>query len=219
VGKLGFAARVIRHGRAFLGRLIEAAKKLRHLHFRTRLTSEARADLDWWAQCLEIHNGIFMYRDVWDPDDITHVYSDASDWGFGAACGPEWFALKYAGEYASLSQRSINFRELHVAVKALATWGPCWEGKKVLFHIDNAAACGILNKLYSPVRELMELVRSWCLMLEQYQVSCRVVYIATHLNSKADALSRGRIEEFRELSPESGPCTWPSHVKFYQALI
>ena len=47
IGKLAFASRVVRTGRAFLGRLIEASKSAKHLHYSVKLTRAVKADLEW----------------------------------------------------------------------------------------------------------------------------------------------------------------------------
>ena len=100
------------------------------------------------------------------------------------------------GGAAFPSQFSINWRELHAAVKALASWAPSLAGTKVMFHIDNSTTCFVLNKYYSPIPELMELIRCWCLLIEQYSITVAVVYIPTDDNVWADALSRGDIDRF-----------------------
>ena len=60
IGKLAFASRVVRIGRAFLGRLIEATKTVKYLHFSVKLTRAVKADLEWWRDCVASHNGVSM---------------------------------------------------------------------------------------------------------------------------------------------------------------
>jgi len=219
IGKLAFVARVVRKGRAFLGRLIESAKKLKHLHFRTKLPIEAIRDIDWWRTSLLSHNGTSFFARDWASTTVKHVFTDASNYGFGACWGSEWFAMVYRGRFASLAERSINWRELHVAVKALATWAPVWANSAVIFHIDNQATCGILHKLYSPCSELMEFVRSWALILEEFRIDVRIEYISTVDNVLADALSRGAIKEFHRICPQASSVTWPSEVKYFNSTV
>lgn len=212
VGKLAFAARVVRKGRAFLGRLIELSKRMKFLHYRTRLSVEARADIDWWRRSLESHNGVALIGRSWSDLDVTHVYTDASDYGCGAVCFDEWFAVAYISKFAGCRDRSINWREMHVAVMALATWGPRWANSSVIFHVDNQATCGVLSKLYTPCPDLMRMVRQWALLLEQYNIEVRVEYISTHDNVLADVLSRGSISQFRQLHPHASAMVWPSEI-------
>ena len=153
IGKLAFAARVVRTGRAFLGRLIALSKKAKYLHYKVRLSRQARADILWWHKCLVSHNGTCLYNVDWSTGHVIHVYTDASNIGFGGLCRGEWFALLYKGQSEYLATMSINWRELHAAIKAMASWAPNLAGKKIIFHIDNMVVCGILNKLYTAVAQ------------------------------------------------------------------
>ena len=107
--------------------------------------------------------------------------------------------------------RSINWREFHAAVVALATWCKSLAGKPVVFHIDNTTVCHILNKLYSPVKELMRFAREWCLIIEQFNISVAVVYIDTKSNLDADDLSRLNTQAFLDRNPDADRAmTWPT---------
>lgn len=219
IGKLAFAARVVRSGRAFISRLIHLAKKVKHLHHKVRISTSARADLQWWHSCLSSHNGVAMYEEDWSAANITHCYSDASDYGFGSYYGTSWIAMKYSGHLERLKEFSINWREMHAACKALVTWGPLFAGKHVVFHIDNMAVCGILNKLYTPSAEIMELVRTWCYVVERFRLKICVVYISTHQNVIADALSRGRLEEAKGIPPHINERFWPERIEFFDVYV
>ena len=219
VGKLAFAARVVRTGRAFLGRLIGLAKTARALHHRVRLSASARQDLSWWLECISSHNGTAIVDVDWSVGDIIHVFSDASDFGSGAVCQGEWWSIVYTSESAFCREMSINWRELHAVVKAVATWAPHNPGARVIFHVDNSTACHILNKLYTPVNELMELVRHWCLVVEKYKLSTAVVYISTHDNGMADAISRGELDRFRDLHGGEPVRIWPTPIPYFDRLV
>lgn len=219
VGKLAFAARVVRTGRAFLGRLIDLSKKVTHLHHSVRLSTAARADIRWWASCVATHNGTSTMKEDWSAVEVRECFTDASNIGFGAYMDGEWFALTYSGRYVTLKEHSINWRELHVAVKALVTWARHNAGGYILFHIDNSAVCGMLNKLYTPATDLMEMVREWCLTVEKYNLHVCVVYISTHDNTIADALSRNQLEQADRLFPRPARQVWPSDVMYFGHVI
>lgn len=220
IGKLAFAARVIRSGRAFLGRLIGISKKVKGLHHRVKISGEARRDIIWWDRCLESHNGVSTTKIDWSVGEVEHVYTDASNFGYGGVWNGEWFAMQYIGEEQHASERSINWRELHAALRSLATWAPRLRGKKVMYHIDNTTACYLLNRLYSPVVDLMEFVRQWCLLVETYEITMAVVYISTHKNTLADLLSRGELGAFAELhSATPSTRVWPSKCAYFDDLV
>ena len=219
VGKLAFAGRVVRKGRAFLGRLIALSKKLRHLHFRTKISADAKRDIAWWRESIATHNATYMFAPDWAGRQVHHAYTDASNYGYGASWDNDWFAIAYVGSNARFAEHSINWRELHVAVKALATWAPSWVGAVVVFHIDNQATCGLLSKLYTPCIDLMELVRAWALLLERYGIDVRIEYINTADNVRADALSRGLIHDFLSITPHASSATWPVLVAYFNDVV
>jgi hypothetical protein len=214
VGKLSFASRVIRYGRAFTGRLISLAKSVEFLHYRIRISKAAREDILWWHDCLKAHNGVHLYSKSWADKDLIHLFSDASDSGVGAFLAPpvgEWFSQAFLGRLEFLSSLSINCRELAAVLMALVCWAPALSRKRVVCHIDNAAVCFILSKLYSPVEHLMLLVREWCMVAEFYDIDLVPTYISTLDNVDADDLSRLRVQEFRSRNPQaSSTCTWPA---------
>ena len=219
IGKLGFAARVVRTGRAFLGRLIGLSKSVRALHHHVRLNSQARRDVDWWHSCINSHNGVSMIAIDWSVGTVLHVFTDASNAGMGAFHSREWFALLFTGSYEFALGYSINWRELFTAVKALATWAHEWAGQKVMFHVDNQAAVHILNKLYSPESDLMELVRAWALLLESNAISVTVVYIPTDKNVDADLISRVEYSKFLARHSPPPARIWPATIQFYDKPI
>ena len=219
IGKLAFSARVVRTGRAFLGRLIGLAKTVEHLHHHVSISQAAKADLIWWNECIQSHNGSRLIYVDWSVGTVHHVFTDASDYGSGGVKGNDWFALVYVGGFEPLRHHSINWRELHVAVKALVTWAPALSGSKVIFHIDNMVTCNLLNKLYSPVPTLMELVRAWCLTLEAHSIEVAVVYIPTDENKLADAISRGDISLFKSLHSGSPAQVWPASFNYFDQLV
>jgi len=57
VGKLSFVCKVIPGGRKFLRRLLDFSCKLKRMHHRCRLTTEAFLDLDWWLAFLPTWSG------------------------------------------------------------------------------------------------------------------------------------------------------------------
>ena len=215
IGKLAFASRVVKTGRAFLGRLIQATKSTKFLHFSVKLTREVKADLIWWRDSVESHNGVAMIPPPWSTETAITVYSDASDLAMGCYCHPDWFSSPYVSTLARARDFSINWREMYAALTALATWAPRFRGLNVCFQIDNQAVVGALSKHYSPAPHLMALIRQWCLLIVQYDINPRPVYISTHDNLDADDLSRLQLEAFRARRTNASPTpTWPSLPPF-----
>lgn len=91
-GMLNFACRVVPPGRPFLRRLIDLTVGRKKTHYHRRLSSEAKADLNTWGLFLNDFNGKALF-----PSGITHssaslhLFTDASDLGYGCTFGKEWF--------------------------------------------------------------------------------------------------------------------------------
>ena len=213
IGKLIFVSRVVRSGRSFVGRLINLSKKVRHLHHKIKLNQEARGDIAWWIASLHSHNGIAAFPAAWDMHQTLHVYSDASDQALAAVWQGRWFKLTFTGRWQHVSDESINYREMLAVLKALATWGPEMHGNRVTLHIDNQVTCHCLNKGASRSSDLMSLIRAYALIVSEYELECRAVYIESDQNVMADALSRLDMKRFRQACPEADKCmTWPAPV-------
>ena len=83
VGKLSWAARVIRGGRTFLRRLINLSNKLKGDRHRTWITREARLDIAWWQSCILAFNGSAPFiTDI--PPPVTSLHMDACLSGGGS---------------------------------------------------------------------------------------------------------------------------------------
>ena len=78
------------------------------LHHKVRLSREAIADIEWWYNCIDSHNGVHMFKTDWSIGKVWHVHTDASDFGYGALCGNSWFAMQYMGAQAPLGHQSMR---------------------------------------------------------------------------------------------------------------
>ena len=108
----------------------------------------------------------------------------------------------------------IVYRELFALVLAINTFGKSLYGKRVLYHIDNQAVVFALNNGYSKNSEMMVLIRKLYFIMAFYSIECKAVFISTHLNSSADALSRGDMDKFHKLNPTAEPTlTWPETIE------
>ena len=149
----------------------------------------------------------------WAFADTNHLYSDASDIAIGAVYNAAWFHLSFTGSYGYLVNKSINYREMYAAVRALATWGSSLRNSRVTLHIDNQAVCGCINRGASQSADLMALVRSYALLVSEYNLECRAFYIESQANDAADALSRLDLRRFRAARPDAdSTMTWPVPV-------
>ena len=128
------------------------------------------------------------------------VWTDASNIGYGCYFSGHWFCERFVGAKV---QRDILWRELYALLKAAATWGHLWRGKRILFHCDNHAGVSIIKSGTSKRPDIMPLIRGLFFVAAEHCFECSAAYITSEDNGVADALSRGQFLRFHQLAPEA----------------
>lgn len=219
IGSLNFACQVVRPGRAFCRRLINATKGIQKSHHHIRVNSEMQADITAWLTFLETYNGVTVMPDkFWVDNESLQFFTDSAG---GAGRG---FGIYFQGQWAygtwpntqpwqSLLP-NITFLELFPVVTALSTWGSSLQNRKLLFHIDNEAVVTIINKNSSKCFYTMSLVRRLVLFTLKYNIILRAEHIKGMDNSIADAISRCQWKRFRQLAPQADlqPTVLPASI-------
>ena len=204
IGKLTFISRVVRSGRTFVRRMIDLSKRVKHLHFKIKLNSCFKADLDWWLSYLPSWNGVSAFSDEqWLDSEVIQLYTDASDKGIGCVFGNEWFLVEFSGRLNKFAKYNIAWRELYAVVKAAATWGHYLTGRKIIFMCDNEAIVYVINSGTSRDLSIMNLIRTLFYVGAKHQFECRSQHVLGRLNTAADAASRMELTTFRQVMPEA----------------
>ena len=203
VGKMNFCSQMIKNGKKFMRRLIELSTKGKSLNSKLKLTKQAKADVNWWVECMQKYNGI-----EWFPKDIDMrtailTFSDASNIALAGICENNWTIIPYTGEYLWLSKKSIQYRELYAAVLTIATFAYKMRNKQVVMHIDNQSMQLSIQSGTSKVPELMGLIRSLYYYTTINNIHYHCIHIGTRMNAESDSLSRLRLTEFFLLSPQA----------------
>ncbi|XP_077997369.1 uncharacterized protein LOC144450599 [Glandiceps talaboti] len=191
IGKLSFITCVCRPGRTFLRRLIDTSKKLKHLHHKIRLTKAFKLDLQWWLDYLPTWNGVSMFYDsYWTNNVDLHLYTDASDIGYGCVYGKQTLNGKFTDEIPGYTPKthSINWRELYAIVRAADTWGSNFAGYKILFHCDNSSVVAMIRSGSSRNEKCASLLRKLFYICARDSFLMNAVHIPGYKNT--DALSR-----------------------------
>lgn len=189
LGKLNWAARVVRGGRTFLRRLITLANSVKRPHHRVYLNLNARADLMWWTRLLPAHNCKTLFPSA-IPELPTAVLTDASLSGGGCLWAPDWMYVNWALDYPSLCSLHINYKETFTIVLAAHRWAPFWSGHQVVVKTDSQVAAAILNKGSTCCPVIMDWIRSLFWLKEYYNFSLFVKHIPGATNTLADSISR-----------------------------
>lgn len=181
-----------------------------------RLDSVARDDLCLWRRMLLGANGVSLIRRATVPD--VAVVSDASVYGFGACCYPDWLYGTWLPHELQVAHAggdlSMPLLELAAAVRPALAWGHRWRGKTVNFLLDCTAASAVLSKGSSSSRFMGSLMRQLALLAVEHDFYFTAGYLPGDSNRFADALSRGQLERFRVLAHRAGTpfAAWPSRA-------
>ena len=199
-GLLQFVTKVVRQGRPFLKRLYALQRVGSHPEHLVRLSVPARADIAWWLLFTAQWNGISLLWDLGLTRINVTIYSDASSsWGCGAVQDDQWLQLEWSPQ---LHHLSIAVKELIPVVLAAATFGRSWSGKSILFMVDNAAVVSVLNSIFCSDLHMMHLVRLLVFFAAKFDFWFSAFHIPGQLNSRADAISRNRLDHFFSEVPQ-----------------
>ena len=195
IGLLNFACSVVTPGRTFLRRLIDLTKGLQRPYHYRNLNNEARSDLQAWSLFLDHFNGTALFiDDTLETSQTLHMYSDASNVGFGGFLGTKWFSGLFSNDWLI---HHITVREFFPIVLAIEIFHDQLANRNIEFHTDNIAVVYIINKHTSKDPTLMKLMRRFMVSVLRYNIMLKAVHISGLCNKAADFfLSRSQIMDF-----------------------
>lgn len=189
LGKLNWAARVIKSGRTFVRRLIDLMCSVKRKHHHVRLTASARADIAWWSHFCTLFNGTANF--IADQPVPDHMFTtDACSFGGAAYYGGDWFYTNWRIDFPSIFQTHINMKELFTVVLATRRWADAWRDLHVVVYTDNQTTQHLINKATSRDPTVMSWLREifWWSATRNFLLTAR--YIPGHKNVISDTLSR-----------------------------
>lgn len=127
LGKVNWAARVVRGGRTVFRRLITLANSVKRLHLRFYLNLHARADLLWWISLLPKLNCKTLFPSK-IPQLTTLVLTDASLFGGGCLWETDRMFVNRALDCQALYSLHINYKEIFSILLAAYRGPPSGEG-------------------------------------------------------------------------------------------
>lgn len=210
VGVLCFAARVVRPARTFTRHALSllSATHGRPASASITLSDGFRSDMRWWHAFLPKWNGVgLLYDSAWSSCESLGLWTDASTLGYGAIFGHHWFSCAWSAEERVLAARaqreSMPWMELYCVVRAAATWGDQWRGRRVTFHVDALSIVGAIHAGTSASEPIMALIRSLFFVSACAGFEFRVLHTPGDCNTLADPLSRLQVATFKQRCPEA----------------
>ena len=219
LGKLSWSSAVIRGGRVFLRRLINAIAVLKRPSHKTRIDDEIRADLHWWIHCMHGFNGKAL---LLETPPYSAVYTDACSAGAGSFWGNDWFYCNWNLDCAAAEDLHINEKELMTVVLAAARWCHGWQNQRIYVFSDNMVTVAGVNQGTSRNPIIMECLRYLFWLSVTFNFHLRAIHIKGKYNDKADMLSRlhehGVFENLLRSMPYDTPLAALLHNMSYEAL-
>ena len=156
----------------------------RDLSKRIILPAEARSNLDWWINNLQIVNG----KPFFPRSPHLEIYSDASLSGWGAICDD----VRTRGPWTAADRnRHINELEILAAFHAVKSFAGGSSKIAIKLYLDNSTAVCYINKGGGTrsigLSILANLLNSFC---EERSISLEAFFLPGKLNVEADEESR-----------------------------
>jgi len=211
-GYLNFVSTLVPLGRTFLRRLynMELHFLPGNRHQRRQISSEARKDLESWAEIL-VGNAEWS-TDTRESGTISAWTEGASSGGLGASYTRETQTSVNPDSGFSIPlhttapevREHINTLEMRAVEQAMLYWGCALKGKRVVIHIDNQAVVhGLANGTMRGAP--MQVLRRCLLLATEYDLELETHWIATKDNALADNLSRLDNQRIANLPPQLTP--------------
>ena len=207
IGKLSFAAKVVKPGRLFLRRLIDLSKTTQELKSLITINSDARKDIRWWDCFLLSWNGVSIIQS--SPvltDDLTLFTDTSGSLGFGALYKTHWFPCRWP---ANMEKFNIAYKELFAVVVALQVWGSEFVDKQIVVLTDNQSICDAWRSRSARDPELMRLFRFMFFNAASLNFNVMLQHIPGHYNHFADLLSRLQVSKFKLVAPRMDAAPTP----------
>ena len=215
LGKLFWVARVVKHARVFLGRMLDQLRSMAGMadNKKVKLLEETRKDILWWATFLVKYNGIEMITDE-DPIKLSYQQlldtphdicaGDATPVGGGAWHGYEYWCCQLPVELQD-PMIPIHVKEFWVLIVSAKLWGETWTGRAMVLYCDNDAVCEVIWKKKPRDQLMLSLLREFLHVVVTKKFYPVIRKISSKENHLADHISR-RFDEHAatELFSKSG---------------
>jgi hypothetical protein len=212
VGRLLFVTRLAISARPVLSRIHAVSIAAQRCEQAVVLFRQQQLeDLTFFLSLLTQWDGSrFIFLADWAHDmPVVDVYTDASEWGFGAVCAQTgaWIRGPWPPAVMAAAQRAIRystgFLELVAAAIALTTFQQQLRQRLVVLHTDNTSVVALVDKLSAPSAPalVVDLLRDIALLSVTSDCRVRPIHVRSADNF-ADALSR---EQDSTWSPQR-PC-------------
>jgi len=189
LGKLNWAARVVRSTRPFLRRLINLVHTVDRPCHHIRLSAAAKTDITWLRDFSMKFNGVAYWISSRPLPDHA-MATDATSSATAAVHAGDYVYSDFRADNTELLPLPIHVKELHGVLIGLRRWHPAWKNKKVYVFTDNTVAMAAINKGTTRCMYSMPILREIYSILALNNIYLLAKRVDTKSNALADALSR-----------------------------
>ena len=114
------------------------------------LDGQSKLDILWWRDTI-----VNSHSPIIQGNPTTHIYTDASSYGWGGSCNSE----TCRGQFSTTEKElHTNILELKAALFGMKSFYKKASHQHVLIHIDNTSAIAAINKMGRMVSVEMDFV-------------------------------------------------------------
>ena len=212
VGSLQFTTSVVRPGRAFLRRMINATIGIRQPYHHIHLTREIKADIKLWLSFLHDYNGTtFFIPQVPIHSNQLNLHTDSCPQGFGGTFQTHYFHGKFP---QSWEKYNICVLEFYPILLALQLFSKQIADTHIVIHSDNSAVVEVLTKKTTKHPPMLTLLRHLVLHCLHHNILFTSKHISGKYNTLPDALSRCTHSSsmLQQMSMDQAPTPIPDHL-------
>jgi len=194
LGFLSHCCQVVPLGRPFIRNMFSVLRRIpSSRRLRTRLSTAAKKDLQWWLLFLSSWSTISVIQ----PSRVNHdVATDASGKkGIGGVYNSQIFSNRVPARHRD---KHINWKEMFAILHAFTLWHSQWATGRVRIACDNEAVVGGVNKrsIDGPALRPLQMI---LLLAALFDIEIKIFWIPSKENIVADAASRHQFDKLADL--------------------
>ena len=212
-GLLNFLCRALVPGRPFtmqLYRSLAGANRKLKPHHHIKVTESIIQDLGVW-KCFLLSPAAYCrpFIDLSEGCTVKTLdwYTDAAK-GIGRGMGghhySHWFYMFWNKVFLTEKNPSIEYLELFAVTTSVVLWRNLHKNTRIMLFCDNESVVHMINNQSSKCVNCMTLIRILTLQSITDNIRVYARHVRTHLNEKADALSRGDLGRFFKVAEQEG---------------
>ena len=210
LGQLFWISKVVKHSRAFLGRLLQQLRDMKGIPDTKRVTlsNDSRKDILWWKTYLRSFNGVTA---MVNDDDILqslselmsspfNVYAgDATLWGGGGWFKDEYWSREFP-VFLKPTEIPVHIKEFWTLIASCWLWGDQWSGQKVYLFCDNDSVIDTIVYQKPSAPDMLSLLHEYLYVvcLKKFfpvprKIDTKSNFLADHISRRYDSESAQKV--------------------------